>query len=212
MTVEAADTLAGSQAKGGVGDLFGGEILSVLMDDQDAIATAEHRVVFVGAGAMKVRTGRNDGVFLVIVIAVLVVDINGFREAGGGGAEGGQQYITSWFGHAMMGAGEGLAGYAGGGFQRFICEQFHLGHDGVGGIAVIEQGGLFTMNPEVGGRRACERARKGGDHFVHMVVMQVEAAINDLNLIVISLYGQNKALARAGVERTGVMVERQGAG
>ena len=151
VAVKAADPLAASQAQGGVVHVLGGEGLAVLVDDKDAVTAAEHGIVFIGAGAVQARAVQVDGVFPVIVIVMLVIDVHLFRQAVGRGAVGRQQNVTTGFGDAVVGTVQGLAGHTATIFQGRIREQFYSGHDGVAGIAIVKQSRLFAVDPIVGG-------------------------------------------------------------
>ena len=155
---------------------------------------------------MQARAGRGQLAFIVEVVAVQLEHADAVRRVAAGGGVAGQHHTVEGLGDAVMGGVQGLMGQGAAAFQTLIAEQMELAEGGAGAVAVEEQGGLLAVVAVVGGPHAGQGKRQHRRiALVDMVVVAVDAAVQEFHLVVVALHDHRVAVLRAAVDRRGGM-------
>ena len=155
---------------------------------------------------MQARAGRGQLAFIVEVVAVQLEHADAVRRVAAGGGVAGQHQAAEGFGDAVMGGVQGLMGQGTAAFQAFVAEHMELAQGGAGAVAVEEQGGLFAVAAVVGGPHAGQGKRQHRRVvLVDMVVVAIDAAVQEFHLVVVPLHDHRVAVLRAAMDRRGGM-------
>ncbi len=180
------------------------EVVAVQLRHQHAVLAAEHAIGPVGGGAVQPRAG---GVQLALAMEVIAVQFE-HRDAVGGTAAGagvaGQHQAVQGLGHAMVGGVQGLGRQHATVGQALVAEQLEAAHLTGAVVAVEVERGVLTVAAVVGGRHAVQgEAEHGRLVFVDMVAVRVDAAVQELHLVVVALHDHRIAAFGAGVDAGG---------